>query len=185
MYCDDSDIKIVPDRPSEIFDTSEGAAVAFVREKNNGNMEKARILGTRFAEALFSDDRKGIAFGIGEMDDANTIAQRKVMFTHVVGQVIEDIAPNSIVAQSALSAFYDRIQQDSAEIYDQVTETAAVTMYMLASRTTADDPQAYGGVFARLCGQEGNPLFVQYGSELANYFKLFCTHMALKIEWIR
>lgn len=33
MRFDDSDIKIAPDDPSEVFDTSEGAAAAFAREK--------------------------------------------------------------------------------------------------------------------------------------------------------
>ena len=103
VNCDDSDIKIVPDKPSKVFDMSEGAAYAFIREKTNGNMEKARALGKRFAGELTAG-RTGVAqFGVGAFDDQDTLAQRNVLFAFIVGRVIEEMAPNSIVAQSAMS----------------------------------------------------------------------------------
>ena len=98
VNCDDSDIKIVPDKPSKVFDMSEGAAYAFIREKTNGNMEKARALGKRFAGELTAG-RTGVAqFGVGAFDDQDTLAQRNVLFAFIVGRVIEEMAPNSIVA---------------------------------------------------------------------------------------
>ena len=132
MRFDDSDIKIAPDDPSEVFDTSEGAAAAFAREKANGNMEKARALGVQFAAELTADERGIVWFGIGAFDSAETLSQRKVLFSYLVGRVIEDMAPNSIVAQSAMSAYYDELQRVSGETYGLVSDSAALSLYILA-----------------------------------------------------
>ncbi len=185
MNCDDSDMKIVPEKPSEIFDSSEGAANAFVREKSNGNMEKARLLGIQFAQELTAKSKGVTLFGAGEFDNSHTIKQRKVMFAYIVNKVIEDIAPNSIVTQSALSAFYDTIQETSPEIYQMITDTAAYSLYILSDRAAPDDPCAIGRVFAQLCGKEGDPVFVRYGCELAGYFTMYCTQVALRAQMIR
>ncbi|MEM1484087.1 hypothetical protein V6615_04300 [Oscillospiraceae bacterium PP1C4] len=186
MNYDDSDMKIVPDRPSEIFDTSEGAANAFVREKSNGNMDKARVLGTQLAIELTAESKGGATlFGVGAFDNEHTVKQRKVMFAYVVKKVIEDMAPNSIVAQSALSAFYETIQQTSPEIYELATDTAAFSLYNLSARTSPEDPCAIGNVFALLCDREDDPVFVRYGCELASYFTMYCTQVALRVQMIR
>ena len=136
VNCDDSDIKIVPDKPSKVFDMSEGAAYAFIREKTNGNMEKARALGKRFAGELTAG-RTGVAqFGVGAFDDQDTLAQRNVLFAFIVGRVIEEMAPNSIVAQSAMSAFYETIERTSPEIYQQISDSAALSLYIFSARST-------------------------------------------------
>ena len=135
VNCDDSDIKIVPDKPSKVFDMSEGAAYAFIREKTNGNMEKARALGKRFAGELTAG-RTGVAqFGVGAFDDQDTLAQRNVLFAFIVGRVIEEMAPNSIVAQSAMSAFYETIERTSPEIYRQISDSAALSLYIFSARS--------------------------------------------------
>ncbi|MBC8584983.1 hypothetical protein [Youxingia wuxianensis] len=184
MTFDDSDIKIMPDDPSEVFDMSEGAANAFVRETNNGNMEKAKKLGAQFAAGLI-DPNCVCVFGVGELDTVNTISQRKVLFAYVVNQVIEEMAPNSIVAQSALSSFYDAVQQQDAKTYELINDSAAFTMYILQARLVPNDGQGMGEVFAKLCGQEGQRLYINYGKELYNYFTITCTEQVLAADMIR
>lgn len=185
MNFDDSDMKIAPDRPSEIFDSSEGAANAFVREKANGNMAKAHALGKQFAAELTAENRGVTLFGVGAFDDANTLVQRKIMFAYVVNMVIEGMAPNSIVAQSAMSSFYDSVQASFPDIYRIITDSEAFSLYILSVRSSPEDPCAIGRVFARLCGKEEDPLFVRYGCELAEYFTMYCTQISLKAQLIR
>lgn len=185
MNFDDSDMKIVPDRPSELFDLSEGAASAFVREKNNGNMEKARALGVHLAAELSAEKQGVTLFGVGAFDNADMLLQRRVLFAYVVGRVVEEIAPNSIVAQSAMSAFYDAIQADSRETYKLLTDTAVFSLYSLSARAAPDDPCAIGRVFARLCAQENDKLFVRYGCELVEYFSMYCTQLVLRAQLVR
>jgi hypothetical protein len=185
MQYDDSDMKIVPDRPSELFDSSEGAANAFVREKNNGNMEKAHQLGIRFAQELTNESSGIPFFGTGKFDNEETLRQRKVLFAYIVHQVIDDIAPNSIVAQSALSAFHETIQESMPEIYKTITDTLTFSLYILSSRSAPDDPRAIGKVFAQLCQRADDPIFVDYGKELAEYFIMHCTQVVLDAQLIR
>ena len=182
---DDSDMKIVPDDPSEVFDTGEGAANSFAREKATGNMEKAKCLGQDFAAEITAGEKGIVWFGCGEYDDELTIAQRQVMFAYIINKVIEDMAPNSIVAQSALSSFYETVQSALPEVYERITDSAAFSMYILSDRAAPDDPCAIGRVFARLCGHGKEALFERYGCELAEYFTMYCTQLLLRIHLIR
>lgn len=185
MWNDDSDMKIVPNDPSELFDSSEGAATAFLRETQNGNMEKARKLGAQFAAELTAGDRGIVNFGVGAYDDESTLLQRSVLFAYIVNQVVEDLASASIVAQSAMSSFYSCLQQDSPQVYERITDAAVFSMYILSVRSAPDDPCAVGNVFARLCGREGDKVFVRYGCELANYFNMYCTQLVLRMQLVR
>lgn len=185
MWNDDSDMKIVPNDPSELFDSSEGAATAFLRETQNGNMEKARKLGAQFAAELTAGDRGIVNFGVGAYDDESTLLQRSVLFAYIVNQVVEDLAPASIVAQSAMSSFYSCLQEYSPQVYERITDAAVFSMYILSVRSAPDDPCAVGNVFARLCGREGDKVFVRYGCELANYFNMYCTQLVLRMQLVR
>lgn len=185
MRCDDSDMKIMPERVSKVFDSAGGAAVAFAREKANGNMDKARALGLRFAQELICKEGGLTSFGVGAFDDARTVTQRKILFSYVVNQVIADLFPNSIVAQSAMSSFYNKIEQESPETSEMLFDSVAFTMYILTARSSPSDPKAIGEVFARLCQREDDPLFVRYGMELAEYFTLRCTQTVLEAGLIR
>ena len=185
MQNDDSDMKIAPDRPSELFDLSEGAASAFVREKSNGNMEKARLLGQSLAAELGREPGGLPYFGVGAFDDGKSLDQRRLLYAYVVSRVIEDTAPNSIVAQSALSAFYSQVQRETPEYYPAVTDSAALSLYILAGRSEPDDYNALGRTFARLCGREEDPVFCRYGRELALYFAVKCTQAVLRAQMVR
>lgn len=185
MYCDDSDMKIVPDDPSEIFDTSEGAANAFVREKTNGNIDKAHTLGLQLAAELTADHKGITLFGVGAFDDENTLLQRKVMYAYVVNRVIEEIAPNSVVAQSAISSFYNTVCDEAPNVYALITDAAAFSMYTLSVRSSPGDACAIGKVFAQLCNRKDDEIFVKYGCELEEYFTMYCTQLALKMQMIR
>ena len=80
MRCDDSDMKIMPERVSKVFDSAEGAAVAFAREKANGNMDKARALGLRFAQELICKEGGLTSFGVGAFDDADGYPTKNPVF---------------------------------------------------------------------------------------------------------
>ena len=185
MPYDDSDMKIAPNDPSELFDSSEGAATAFMRETQNGNMEKAKQLGAQFAAELSAGDRGIVNFGVGAYDDGATLLQRSVLFAYVVNQVVEDLFPASIVAQSAMSSFYDCLRRDAPQVYERITDNAVFSQYILSVRSAPGDPNAIGKVFARLSGRENDNLFVRYGCELSNYFTMYCTQLVLRMQLIR
>lgn len=185
MYADDSDMKIAPEKPGRFLDSSDGAATAFMRETHNGNMEKARGIGGALARALTAEDSSPALFGVGAFDDENTIRQRRMMFAYIADKVIEDLAPNSMVAQSAISNFENTVQQCSPEIYEIINDTAAFSLYALCARGDPDDTGALGRVFAKLCKKEDDALFVKYGCELSGYFNEYCTKVVLGAGLVR
>ena len=185
MKFDDSDMKIAPDRISKVFDMSEGDANAFVREKSNGNMDKARKLGQQFAAELTAPMKGVTLFGIGAFDNQRTMDQRKVLFAYIVNLVTQDMAPNSILAQSVLSSFYDSVQYQSTELHELITDSAAYSLYILAHRSSPGNPEEIGKVFAQLCDRDEDPIFIHYGAELANYFMMYCTQLTLRMQIVK
>ena len=185
MPQDDSDIKIMPDRASKVFDSAEGAATAFLRETHNGNMKKAKELGSQLAVELCGGQKGATLFGVGLLDNEQTIFQRKVLFAYLAVKVTEDLAPNSLVAQSAIAAFYDTAEKNVPEIYGHLVDPAVFSQYALASRSNTDHDLAIGRIFARLCGREDDQLFVRYGRELTGYFTMYCSQLFLKTQMVR
>lgn len=181
---DDSDMKIAGQVPKDGHDALEGEVDAFVREKTNGNIERAQKAGKLFAQALTSADQDStVYFGIGEMDDAVTLRQRRILFSYIVNRVIAELAPNSIVAQAALSSFYEQTRKASEEIYQQINDSLAFSLYIFSYRS-AGDMKAAARVFAQLCGKEGDRVFIQYGQELGAFFARFCTETILALEMV-
>ena len=133
MPYDDSDMKIAPNDPSELFDSSEGAATAFMRETQNGNMEKAKQLGAQFAAELSAGDRGIVNFGVGAYDDGATLLQRSVLFAYVVNQVVEDLCPASIVAQSVFMTACGGMRLRFMSV-SQIMPCSASTYYRYAVR---------------------------------------------------
>ena len=136
MPYDDSDMKIAPNDPSELFDSSEGAATAFMRETQNGNMEKAKQLGAQFAAELSAGDRGIVNFGVGAYDDGATLLQRSVLFAYVVNQFVEDFArqplwPNQLCPVFMTACGGMRLRFMSAS---QIMPCSASTYYRYAVR---------------------------------------------------
>lgn len=183
MRQDDSDIKIMPDKPSAIFDSAEGAANAFLRETHNGNMEKAKVLGGQLAAEL-SVNRDGANL-FGADSDKNMTFQRKVLYCYLVTRVVEDLSPNSMVAQSALAAFQDALQKDEPDIYDYIMNPTVFSQYILAARNVVEDTAAIGRVYAHLCGKADDELLARHGSELTKYFTMYCTELLMRIQMVR
>lgn len=182
---DDRDMKIMPDKPSKVFDLSEGAANAFAREKANGNMSKAREIGQQFADELAAG-AKGVAmFAVGAYDTEDTLRHRQVLYSFIVSHVIEDMCPNSIVAQSALSAFNETVQEKLPQEAERISDTGVLSLYILAARMAPDDYYELGRVFAECCGHKDDEIYIGYGSELAAYYANYCTQVILRAQLVR
>lgn len=185
MKFDDSDMKIASHHMNKTVDMSEGAANTFVREKSNGNTEKARRLGKQFAAELTTTRKGATLFGIGAFDNQRTMDQRKVLFAYIVNRVTNDMTPNSILSQSVLSSFYESVKQQSEELHELITDAAAFSLYILAHRSSPGNAEEIGKVFAQLCDREEDPVFIHYGAELSNYFIMYCTQLMLRMQLIK
>lgn len=173
----DEDMKIVPDlSPACPHRESDEAAGDFIRHRDNGNIQRARELGEQFAHSM-----KALESAAG---DPVVLAQKKVLYAFVVNKVIEETAPDSILAQAALSSFYQAVQQIAPEDYATISDSVAFSLYILADRGRRNRSQdTPGEVFAELCGQRGREEYCYIGQSLYNQYHLDCMELCSRTEF--
>jgi len=157
---------------------AEVEANAYMRHKNNGNIEKARALGRQFAAELC-----GLAKTISEpqsCDDALMRLHNKLLlFYYVINRVISDLSLNSILAQTTLNVFYAELESTAPELYGHVRDMAAFSFYILCERSETCNEYEIGKVYARLCGgkdqisvsREGVRLYREYYSVCSGLYE--------------
>lgn len=170
---DDSDMKIAEDLGSIIAvdqnkrDTDEMANI-FVRQKEIGNIDKARHLGEIYGNRLLNCKT---AANSEKLHDEEPLVRehRKILFSYAICRVARDLSPNSILANTAIAVFYDCLR-DNEEVYNIVNNTAAISLYMLTGRRNRP---TVGHVFAQLCQHEDNAKYIELGNTLFDYYSKF------------
>ena len=173
----DEDMKIVPDlAPASPHQESDEAAGDFIRHRDNGNIQRAKELGEQFARSM-----KALESAAG---DPVILAQKKVLYAFVVNKVIEEKAPDSILAQAALSSFYQTVEEIAPEDSDTISDSVAFSLYILADRGRRNRAQdTPGEVFAELCGQRGREEYCYIGQSLYNQYHLDCMELCSQTEF--
>lgn len=175
---EDADMKIADNSqlsPGQ-SDGGEAAAHEFIRQRGNGNVAKAKFLGATLAEGLAQ-------FNVPSGDKA-LADQKKVLYSFVVNKVIEERSPNSILAQAALSSFYQTVQEDDPEASQIISDSVAFSLYILADRGRRNREQdTPGEVFADLCGMRGREETIYIGQSLFNQFYQDCAALYTQVEY--
>ena len=178
----DDDIKIATGSFSgskKQQDQAEQAAQEFLRQKELGNIDKARKLGTDFAELLWELAQELI------MDEGRLqleIHHRLLLCSYAVCRVVSEASPNSIVAQTSLSRFYSAVEERSNVLNRHVSDTAAFSLYILSERSK-DDIIEIGKIYAKLTGYEGNAEIIEQGNFVFSCFYEKCMSLSKLVEW--
>lgn len=178
---DDEDIKIAGDRfPKPSVDASELAAREFLRQKESGNVDRARELGKLFARAVLGVESGPLA---GEMSGKPMQVQHHLylLYTYVVNRVIAEYSPNSILAQTSLNVYYSEIEGASPALHTHVSDMAAFSLYILCERSKNRTDDEIGRIFAELCGLDNQAELREYGNQL---FRKFYDACAEKIKQV-
>lgn len=171
---DDSDMKIMPEPGTDVSDddSDDDAADEYLRERKNGNMEKAHALGKLFARDIL--DKNGTyMFGWSETESLLMIKHRRILFSFVVDRIIDENCPNQLLAQAALNVFYDEMRAVDREFYDEMNSSGAFSLYLISVREE-NAAVNIGKDFARLCQVEGNTQIEQMAEHLYDYFVTYC-----------
>lgn len=128
---DDSDMKIAPEfpLPKATGDRAEEVAAEFLRNRENGNIKKARILGTELAKDMLVFDREVGSFVTHP--SAVFSVELKLLFAFCVMSVPEKNASN-LVSHTLRGSFFDFLGEKAPYIYDAVTDSAAMSLYKIA-----------------------------------------------------
>ena len=181
----DEDIKIAEGpfkRPAAKQDMAEQAARDFLEQKQNGNIDKAHRLGEAFALALWELAQDLIMgdHGLSQQE----IHHRLLLCSYSVNRVIAELSPNTMVAQTALSRFYAKVEEYSEMLHRHVSDTAAFSLYILSGRTNGSAAEI-GRIYARLAGYEGNPLKIEQGGDIYSAFYKSCSLLLDEVEYVK
>lgn len=106
---------------SEEADNSDELVAKYNKQKDNGNLNKAHVLGNILAEMVVNNDGEFI-FGY---DDDNeeakvVILHRRLLLAFTIDRGLILFTPNSIVCKTALSSFFKYIQENAPDIYNSL-----------------------------------------------------------------
>lgn len=180
----DEDIKIAPGSFSQPRgeDGADLAAQDFLRQKRCGNIDRARDLGSRYAQALLRPDIGPLA---SEAEGKTPLMQHHIflLYAYVVSHVIADHSPNSILAQASLSIFHSEVEAGSPEMMRHINDTAAFSLYILYERS-ASRADEVGRVFAGLVGEETDAALSAYGNRLYDKIYHYCVDEIIRTKYV-
>ena len=180
----DEDIKIANGsfKKTPMEDQAEQAARDFLRQRDIGNIDRARSLGKFYADSLWSTASEMFA-----VEDSKMSQQEKhhviLLCSYLINRIIAECSPNSIVAQTVLNAFYTSVEERSETLYRHISDTATFSLYILNERTGGDYRQV-GEIFSRQCGYEGNENQVVKGISICENQSEQYREMAETIEFM-
>lgn len=142
--CGDSDMKIAGAVVPKVEEPCAAEAVAEAQQ--NGNLDKARQLGARLAQA------------VAENGDA---ARRSLAaFAAVVG--MDGALPAGPTAETARNAFYESL----GGFYDELRSAGTFSFYYLCLQAGDRVEQQVGATFAELCGAPRDAAMIAEGTAL-------------------
>ena len=163
-------------------DQSEESAMAYLRHKECGNVEKARHLGERLAEMVVEDLP---AIEDGNSEDWLLIDHLKMLYIFVAEQSIKE-CPDAMLYQISLSAFREAIDKGVPGAYDAMSGCSADTFYQLAYYRKEAELQAHnmGQAMAQLYGKPKDWKIVTIGEHLFEQFRRNCREECEKTEYV-
>lgn len=145
---DDRDIKIYVKK--SLTETGEFQVLnaEIQRHIANGNRDKAIALGQQMAKIKPED---GIVdFGSLTMTSA-LLYQIRVLLTFMAEYSIQNNISVNFLADSASSAMYEYLKANESGYYDNISDGAAFTFYLLALKKGGDAATNIGEQFSMLC----------------------------------
>ena len=150
----EEDIRIAG-RPIKKKDPGESSAADFYNQQNIGNIQTALQLGKCLARLYCGHIRK-------IQNPEPVLSQLAILYSYAVNRAIQCL-PNSLIAQTVLSTFYNMVKQESDELYQPVRDPVPFSLYILRDKRV-EPTETYGEIFASLCGRRDD----QELSELAD-----------------
>ena len=176
----DGDMKIAPDFSKPRVqgpDAAETGAAEFLRQRENGNINRSREVGRRLAAHLLEYDT--------DLDNLNSsvalMGQARVLHAFAINKALEDHALNSIIAHSVLSTFYETVEDKSDLVSREINDSAVFSLYLLATDDETDT-KALGELFAKLAER---PELSQLGEKLYHKYYNDCVSALDQAGFVR
>ncbi len=168
----DQDMKIVGEKPSDdIRKNNEPFSEIsdYKKEKTNGNLERAKGLGTALASEFVTVCRKD-ELNLSQNDSESLITQKTLLLSFTVMAGLEQFCPNMALANTARTAFFDGLYERDRDLFEKSSDTGAFSFYYLSFRRGTEVDRRVGQTFAMLCSHDGDPIYQELGEALYCWF---------------
>ncbi len=140
---------------------------AVISNRANGNIDKAKALGTALAEIS--------PIGEGDMSlnlkecvpqkflTADMLYKIKVLIVFACETMLQIEIPVNVLSTTAITAMYDVIAKQSPALYSSISSGAAFSFYYLAFQKGGDVSENVAEAFAMLCEVKNKEGFVSVG----------------------
>ena len=143
----DGDIKIYQKKSDIEAGEFDGLVKDIDFHKANGNTEKARELGAKFASLKPTDEVLGILRKEDKLP-AEFLYQARVLITFLCGRVTREAVDDQILSDK------------------NIADGAAYTFYRLAMKKGTDRAEAIGKEFAKMCSVKNDDAVVALGKKI-------------------
>lgn len=142
------------EKMAEIFNTVN-------RNRENGNLEKARQLGAKLALLSPSSGKSELDLNLKDILSAKYLSQDilyqiKVLLVFAVEKKLKEEIKPDFLSIMAINAMHDKITEKHPAFFKNLTDGAAFTFYRLALAKCGDIDENIGEAFAMLCSAKKN-----------------------------
>jgi len=171
---DDGDMKIFGggsgSREQENPDELLLLASALDRQRNNGNLRKARLLGECIAlltpESLpefYDSSSAGSPSPLAGGTSAD-FYQIRVLMVFSAQLTLHRRLSSALLSTEAVNAMYRQLEADALGFYENIVGGSAFSFYYLSVRHNQDGAEEIGKNFAMLCGAEQDESYIRTGA---------------------
>ncbi len=159
---EDRDIKIYEGKGNSDLNDILRISEDIERNKQNGNIDKAKALGKRLAK--IRPDCQKLVLDVGNMPAAELYCVR-VLLTFTAEYALRKYISSDTLGDAVSAAMYDYLKAEERGYYDNISDGSAFTFYLLALKKSGDTAKNIGEQFAKRCGIN-NDEYVSLGSEI-------------------
>ena len=146
---------------------------AVMRQRANGNIDKARKLGAVLATIAPTGDGDGIFVDLKDHLSPkffvqDILYQIRVLLVFACETLLQIELPTELLSTTAIASMYDAMEKDAPGFYSNIANGAAFTFYYLAIQKGGDISANIGEAFAMLCSVKNKDSFVLAGKTVWN-----------------
>lgn len=159
------------DRDIKIFGSPEQDGDAeFLRQielldhhRQNGNVEKARVLGGRLFD-LVKEDADSPKDLDPEFLEGKMPVKMGVLAMFATEAALNMYLPSTQLSTIAIAELHRLLAKTQSPVYEKILESPAYSFYYLSLRKGFEDPgREIGKAFAEHCRREGEEKFIEHG----------------------
>ncbi len=178
----DGDIKIYQKKTDAEAVEFDGLVKDIDFHKANGNWQKARELGVKFASLKPTDEVLGILRAENNLP-SEFLYQARVLITFLCGRVTRESVSDQFLSNLVRNSMYDFLKENENGYYKNIADGAAFSFYRLALKKSIDKEAEIGKEFAKLCAAKNDITVAELGKRIYSSATAYITKLIEECEF--